>query len=61
MPAASQVVQQSVPLKLTDAQWEAYAQAKWEILVSADEVDSYVIFQLFGALQQIVSGFGTTN
>lgn len=43
--------------KLTDAQWEAYAQAKWEILVSAEEVDSYVIFQLFGALQQIVSGF----
>lgn len=43
--------------KLTEAQWRAYDQAKWEILMAADEVDSYVIFQLFGALQQIVSGY----
>lgn len=43
--------------RLTEAQWAAYEQAKWEILMAADEVDSYVIFQLFGALQQIVSGF----
>lgn len=45
--------------RLTGAQWRAYERAKYEILVSADveEIDSYVIFQLFGALQQIASGF----
>jgi SNF2 family DNA or RNA helicase len=43
--------------RLTNEQWEAYETAKWEILGQADEVDSYVIFQLFGALQQIASGF----
>ena len=43
--------------RLTHEQADAYEQAKWEILMSADEVDSYVIFQLFGALQQIVSGY----
>lgn len=43
--------------RLTQPQWEAYEQAKYDILMSADEVDSYVIFQLFGALQQIASGY----
>ncbi len=45
--------------KLSQAQWRAYNQAKEEFLLSlpADEIDSYVIFQLFTALQQIVSGF----
>jgi len=43
--------------RLTEAQWGAYERAKYEILLAADEVDSYVIFQLFGALQQIASGF----
>lgn len=44
---------------LTAAQWEVYEQAKWDILMSApdDEMDSYIIFQLFTALQQIASGF----
>lgn len=42
---------------LTRGQREAYEQAKWEILSAAEEIDSYVIFQLFGALQQIVSGY----
>lgn len=42
---------------LTDEQEVAYAAAKWDILMQAEEVDSYVIFQLFTALQQIVSGF----
>lgn len=44
---------------LTDEQAEAYEQAKWDILMSCpdDLLDSYVIFQLFTALQQIVSGF----
>ncbi|MCP4607770.1 MAG: hypothetical protein GY845_03495 [Planctomycetes bacterium] len=48
---------------LTPEQWEAYEQAKWEILMSCpdDLLDSYVIFQLFGALQQIVSGFWNRN
>lgn len=49
--------------RLTNAQWEAYEQAKWEILIDCpeDEFDSYVIFQLFTALQQIVSGFWYKN
>jgi SNF2 family DNA or RNA helicase len=44
---------------LSDEQREAYGQAKWEILLELpdDEIDSYVIFRLFTALQQIVSGF----
>jgi len=44
---------------LTDEQEAAYEQAKWDILMSCpdDLLDSYVIFQLFTALQQIVSGF----
>lgn len=44
---------------MTNEQAEAYEKAKWDILMSApdDVVDSYVIFQLFSALQQIVSGF----
>lgn len=45
--------------RLTWEQEQAYEQAKQEILfsVDVDDIDSYVIFQLFGALQQIVSGF----
>ena len=45
--------------RLTSEQAEAYEQAKWEILMSCpdDLLDSYVIFQLFTVLQQIVSGF----
>lgn len=43
---------------LTDEQAEAYEKAKWDILMGVDDfLDSYVIFQLFTALQQIVSGF----
>lgn len=45
---------------MTWEQQEAYEQAKWDILLSIsdeDLIDSYVIFQLFSALQQIVSGF----
>lgn len=45
--------------ELTTKQKEAYQQAKEEILQlnNDDILESYVIFQLFGALQQIVSGF----
>ncbi len=45
--------------RLTPEQVAAYEQAKEEILLSCpdDLLDSYVIFQLFTALQQIVSGF----
>lgn len=45
---------------MTGEQWRAYEQAKWDILLSVPDesmIDSYVIFQLFSALQQIVSGF----
>jgi len=42
---------------LTEKQHDAYAQAKEEILLDAEELDSYIIFKLFTALQQIVSGF----
>lgn len=43
---------------LTNEQFEAYEQAKYEILMNTEDLlDSYVIFQLFTALQQIVSGF----
>lgn len=44
---------------MTYEQREYYEQAKWEILMSApdDEIDSYVIFQLFTVLQQIISGY----
>lgn len=45
---------------LSPQQCEAYDQAKWEILSEAEEndgIDGYVIFHLFSALQQIVSGF----
>lgn len=42
---------------LTQEQQSAYHQAKIEILAEAEEIDSYVIFQLFGAMQQIASGF----
>lgn len=45
--------------RMTKAQREMYERAKWEMLMQLplDEIDSYVIFQLFTALQQIVSGF----
>jgi SNF2 family DNA or RNA helicase len=46
---------------LTSEQREAYEQAKCEILLDVEEPDSYVIFQLFTALQQIVSGFWNHN
>jgi SNF2 family DNA or RNA helicase len=42
---------------LTELQQEFYHAAKEEILLGCEEVDSYVIFKLFTALQQIVSGF----
>lgn len=44
---------------LTDVQWDAYLQAKVEILesISLDDWNSHVIFRLFTALQQIVCGF----
>ena len=44
---------------LTREQREAYEYAKDLLLLSLadDEIDSYAIFRLFGALQQIVSGF----
>lgn len=46
--------------ELTNAQNEAYMQAKWEILYGEDapeELTSYMIFRLFTALQQIVCGY----
>lgn len=47
---------------LTDEQWKAYQQAKEEILpVDDDDLESWVIFKLFTALQQIVSGFWNHN
>lgn len=47
---------------LTDEQWEAYQQAKEEILNGIlDEIPDYIIFQLFTALQQIVSGWWNRN
>lgn len=47
---------------LTDEQWEAYHQAKEEILNGIlEEIPDYIIFQLFTALQQIVSGFWNRN
>lgn len=55
----------SLPIKLykrlyfsmTDLQREYYSLAKTEILANCEEFDSYTLFQLFSALQQIVSGF----
>jgi len=45
--------------RMTGEQRDLYEQAKWELLFSIpdDDIDSYVIFRLFTALQQIVSGF----
>jgi SNF2 family DNA or RNA helicase len=47
------------PFCLSDEQRELYQRAKEEILMSVpdDEIDSYVIFRLFTALREIVSGF----
>lgn len=42
---------------LSYAQSEAYTQAKHEILMDVEELDSYTIFRLFNALRQISSGF----
>lgn len=48
-----------VYFSLSDAQYDAYEEAKSEILLNKDieDITSYTIFQLFTALQQIVSGF----
>jgi SNF2 family DNA or RNA helicase len=48
---------------LTPEQDQAYDQAKEEILLGRedDEIDSVIIFKLFTALQQIVSGFWNRN
>jgi len=48
---------------MTQEQEEVYQRAKWEILmeIDPDDIDSYVIFRLFGALQQIVSGYWNQN
>lgn len=47
---------------LTEKQVEAYQQAKEEILLPKNgEVDSYDIFRLFTALQEITSGFWNRN
>lgn len=45
--------------RMSGEQMRAYEKAKWELLLSLDidELDSYIIFRLFTALQQIVSGF----
>lgn len=53
----------SVYFRMTDEQRETYEQAKWDLLLSleVDEIDSYAIFQLFTALQQVVSGFRNYN
>ena len=44
---------------LTPEQSEAYENTKYNLLMSveSEKVDSYVIFRLFTALQQIISGF----
>lgn len=55
----------NLPKKLYDRQYfflsqeqrDAYEQAKIEILSTYDNLNTYAIFQLFSALQQIVSGF----
>ncbi|MCO5190354.1 MAG: DEAD/DEAH box helicase [Anaerolineae bacterium] len=44
-------------LSMTSEQRELYNRAKWQILMDAEELDSYIIFQLFTACQQITSGF----
>jgi len=47
---------------LTDEQCEAYQLAKEEIINGIlEEIPDYIIFQLFTALQQIVSGFWNHN
>jgi SNF2 family DNA or RNA helicase len=51
-----------VYFELTDEQWDAYQQAKDEILDGLlEEIPDYIIFQLFTALQQIVSGWWNRN
>lgn len=43
--------------RMTEEQRDWYNQTKMDILDSSKELDSYTIFQLFSALQQVVSGF----
>ncbi len=51
-----------VYFNLTEEQHDAYQQAKEEILNGIlEEIPDYIIFQLFTALQQIVSGFWNRN
>jgi SNF2 family DNA or RNA helicase len=53
----------SVYCSLSDEQRDAYERAKNEILmdIDYDRLDSYVIFRLFTALQQVASGFRTVG
>lgn len=50
-------IRKTVYYEMSSEQRMAYEQAKWEILMSCNEIDSYAIFQLFTALQQITSGY----
>jgi len=52
-------VRKTVYYRMSPEQRETYERAKWEILGSVPdhELDSYVIFRLFTALQQITSGY----
>lgn len=52
-------IYKTVYYEMSPEQQACYEQAKWEILSNADGelLDSYVIFQLFTALQQITSGY----
>ena len=58
-----QKIYDSVYFGLTDEQHAAYVLAKHEILdgILDDKIPDYMIFQLFTALQQIVSGFWNHN
>lgn len=50
-------IYKTVYCEMTDRQREIYAATKMEILSDADDMDSYVIFKLFTALQQVASGY----
>lgn len=50
-------IRKSIYYEMSQEQRAAYEQAKYEILESVDEIDSYTIFKLFTALQQITSGY----
>lgn len=50
--------------RMTQGQRELYEQAKWDILMSVesyDEIETYTLFRLFTALQQITCGFWNRN